>query len=155
MNPVRLLLLAAVFAAPLHAQECSGGGGGGVDATGNQCSDAAASRATARASGTVSYVQSAKMSGVEHRGAVAAIAPQPSAKLAATPARPILVAQGKSRFVKAAMSPYAPLHTSKIEGADASPCSGGADGGADATGNQCGAYTAAGPHLASTVSTKP
>lgn len=31
------LVLAAVLAGPLHAQVCSGGNDGGMDATGNQC----------------------------------------------------------------------------------------------------------------------
>jgi hypothetical protein len=37
-----MLWLAAVIAAPLHAQVCSGGADGGMDATGNQCNAAAA-----------------------------------------------------------------------------------------------------------------
>jgi hypothetical protein len=41
MNIVPTLYLAAVLAGPLHAQVCSGGAGGGIDATGNQCGDAA------------------------------------------------------------------------------------------------------------------
>ena len=38
---LRVLGLAAVlaFADPAHSQECSGGNGGGTDATGSQCSD--------------------------------------------------------------------------------------------------------------------
>jgi len=38
---LRALGLAAVvaFAGPAHSQECSGGSGGGTDATGNQCND--------------------------------------------------------------------------------------------------------------------
>src|SRR5512137_2182980 len=41
MNVVPTLYLAALLAGPLHAQVCSGGAGGGLDATGNQCGDAA------------------------------------------------------------------------------------------------------------------
>ncbi len=40
MNAIRKMLVAAAFAlaASAHAQECSGGADGGMDATGNQCS---------------------------------------------------------------------------------------------------------------------
>ncbi len=64
MNTARALYLIAAFtlASPVYAQECSGGSGGGVDATGNQCSDTA----TAAAYTTVSLPQpTAKMSGIE------------------------------------------------------------------------------------------
>jgi hypothetical protein len=36
------------------------------------------------------------------------------------------------------------VQTSKIEAADVSPCTGGPDGGMDATGNQCAQYSVAG-----------
>ena len=40
MNRVQMLSLslAVVLVGPVHAQSCSGGDGGGIDATGNQCS---------------------------------------------------------------------------------------------------------------------
>jgi len=40
MNAIRKMLVAATFAlaAAAHAQDCSGGADGGMDATGNQCS---------------------------------------------------------------------------------------------------------------------
>ena len=37
MKFVPTLILTAVLAGPVHAQVCSGGEGGGIDATGNQC----------------------------------------------------------------------------------------------------------------------
>ena len=46
MRTVRTLILAAMLAAlaaPLHAQQCSGGPDGGADATGNQCNFTAGS----------------------------------------------------------------------------------------------------------------
>ena len=36
------LIAAMFFSLPAHANDCSGGTGGGMDATGNQCNDAAA-----------------------------------------------------------------------------------------------------------------
>ena len=36
------LIAAMFFSLPAHAHDCSGGTGGGMDATGNQCNDAAA-----------------------------------------------------------------------------------------------------------------
>jgi len=39
MNTVPMFCLVAVFAGPLDAQVCSGGVGGGIDATGNQCAE--------------------------------------------------------------------------------------------------------------------
>jgi len=44
MNARLLIPLIAVtlFSLPAHALECSGGANGGMDATGNQCNDAAA-----------------------------------------------------------------------------------------------------------------
>jgi hypothetical protein len=153
MNRVLTLLVLAILAGPLHAQGCSGGGGGGVDATGNQCSDGPTSASYGSASDTASRAQSAKMSGSEHRGALLA-GPHPSAKLSATLAAPAAVAQGTGRFMKVAVSPHAPVHTSKIEEPDAPACSGGTDGGTDATGNQCGAFPVAGSHAAGVGATK-
>jgi hypothetical protein len=153
MTRALTLLLLAILAVPLHAQVCSGGSGGGVDATGNQCSDGATSASGAGASEPEFHLLSAKMSGSEHRGAAPA-GPQLSAKLSATLAAPAAVSQGKSRFIKVAASPHAPVHTSKIEEADAPACSGGADGGTDATGNQCGTYPAAGLHATGVGPTK-
>jgi hypothetical protein len=37
MNRIQMLSLAAMLAGPVHAQVCSGGHAGGMDATGNQC----------------------------------------------------------------------------------------------------------------------
>jgi hypothetical protein len=41
------LIAAAFFSLSAHAHDCSGGAGGGMDATGNQCNDAAAVATTA------------------------------------------------------------------------------------------------------------
>ena len=142
MNTVRALYLIAAFtlASPVYAQECSGGSGGGVDATGNQCSNTA----TAAAYTTVSLPQpTAKMSGIEQSKPTDATV-TPTAKMSAAPAKPTVVAQGASRFPKVVAPPVAPVRTAKIEAVDASPCAGGANGGMDATGNDCGGYPVAG-----------
>ena len=46
-------------------------------------------------------------------------------------------------MVRAAAPPSVPVKTAKIEIGSESPCSGGADGGMDVTGNQCGEAPAA------------
>jgi hypothetical protein len=58
--------------------------------------------------------------------------------MTAATAKPNVVAQGTSRFPKAVAPPVAPIKTSKIDSGDGSTCSGGANGGMDATGNECG-----------------
>lgn len=52
MNAIRTMLVAAAFAlaASAHAQDCSGGADGGMDATGNQCSRSNPSAVTAATS---------------------------------------------------------------------------------------------------------
>ena len=39
---IPVLAAATLFSLSAHAHDCSGGAGGGMDATGNQCNDAAA-----------------------------------------------------------------------------------------------------------------
>ena len=135
MNAIRMLCLIATvaFVSPVYAQECSGGYGGGTDATGNQCGNAAAEAYTA-----VSSPQpTAKMGRVEPSKPTEARTGS-TAKMSAALAKPTVVAQGASRFPKVVAPPVAPVKTSKIDVGDASPCSGGANGGMDATGNECG-----------------
>ena len=137
MNMFPMLCLVAVFAGPLHAQVCSGGAGGGIDANGNQCSEVAVVESYANGSDIVSPRPTAKMSGLQQSTA-ATTGTRPTAKLSGTPAASTVSAQGASRLAKAAPPPSAPVKTSKVETVDASsPCSGGANGGMDATGNQC------------------
>jgi hypothetical protein len=129
MTKVQLLSLslAAVLIGPVHAQSCSGGDGGGIDATGNQCNtpdDVAAS--AGRPSFWERYeapIPLAKMSGRSSAPAVA-VAPAGKTGRAAVPA---------STSVKAA----------KVQSGSEAPCSGGAYGGMDVSGNQCGEAPAA------------
>ena len=135
----RLLGLLAVLtsAGPAHAQGCSGGKGGGMDASGNQCSEPNAVGSYADVSDIALPLPAAKMSGIQQStGATAKT--RPTAKMAGSPAASAGSAQAVSRFAKAASPPSAPVKTSKIEAVDAgSSCSGGVNGGMDATGNQC------------------
>lgn len=116
------LSLAAILVGPIHAQSCSGGDGGGMDATGNQCNtpnDVAAS------AGHPTFweryeplIRWAKMSG-------------PSSA-------PTVVAAPAGRMGPVAVSANAPVRTAKVQNGSEAPCSGGAYGGMDVNGNQCG-----------------
>ena len=123
--------LLAVLAAPVHA-ECAGGVGGGIDATGNECSTYVAG------SGINSLAQSDKMSGV-HLSTLATAPLTRSAKMSDRSSTPAVVAAPAARMVRAAVpaSPP-PVKTVKIEIWSEATCSGGADGGMDVNGNQCG-----------------
>jgi len=153
MNIVPTLYLAVVLAGPLHAQVCSGGAGGGIDATGNQCGDAATIGLYANGSEIASPRLTGKMSGIQQSTATITDA-RPTAKMSGSSAISTVSAQGVSRFAKAAMPPSAPLKTSKIETVDASPCAGGPDGGMDATGNQCAEHPVAGMNPGNLVAAK-
>jgi hypothetical protein len=153
MNIVPTLYLAAVLAGPLHAQVCSGGAGGGIDATGNQCGDAATIGLYANGSANASLRPTAKMSGIQQSTAATADM-RPTAKMSGAPATSTVSAQAASRFARAAPPPSGPVKTSKIETVDASPCAGGPDGGMDATGNQCAEYPVAGMGRGNIVAAK-
>ncbi len=153
MNIVPTLYLAALLAGPLHAQVCSGGANGGIDATGNQCGDAATIELYSNGSEIVSPRLTSKMSGTQQSTA-APTDTRRTAKMIAAPAESSVSAHGVSRFAKAAMPPSAPVKTSKIETMDASPCAGGPDGGMDATGNQCAEYSVAGMSTGNIVAAK-
>jgi hypothetical protein len=154
MNIVPTLYLAAVLAGPVHAQVCSGGAAGGIDATGNQCGDAATIGLNTNGSDIASPRLTDKMSRILQSTA-ASTDTHPRAEMSGAPATLTVSAQGVSRFAnKAAPPPTVPVNTSKIQAADASPCAGGPDGGMDATGNQCAENPVAGMSLANTVAAK-
>ena len=139
MNKVQMLslLLAAVLAGPLHAQSCSGGDGGGIDATGNQCSTPNDVAASAAGSGVNLSAQADKMSGV-HVSIPAAAPLIRSAKMSGRSPTPTVVAVPTSRLVRAAVPASAPVKTVKVQNWAEASCSGGAYGGMDVNGNQCG-----------------
>lgn len=136
LNMLSTLFLAAVLAGPVHAQVCSGGNGGGVDATGNQCNAPNDVAAYTNGSGITSPAKAAKMSGVRPSG-FAVRPPVSPAKMSGALSTPTVVAQPASRLARAPTPPGAPVKTTKIDNASASPCSGGAYGGMDVNGNQC------------------
>jgi hypothetical protein len=127
-------ILSAVVCAAAPAQTCSGGAAGGADATGNQCSAPGVD------------VDAAPPVLALVRPPVAIPAPAPavarptgSRSAGALAQAPIAAAHGRGldRFPVKAKPPSEPLHTAKIEKPQDSECSGGAEGGMDATGNQC------------------
>jgi hypothetical protein len=136
VNKLSMFCLIAFFAAPAHAQVCSGGASGGMDATGNECSDTDTIRAYVDGSNIASSGPTAKMSGIE-RSMVVKVATRPSVKTSAVPAASRLSTYGVSRIAKAPPSPSEPVKTAKIDTSVSASCSGGGDGGMDATGNQC------------------
>jgi hypothetical protein len=142
MNIVPTLFLAAVLAGPAHAQVCSGGSGGGVDATGNQCNSPHDVAAYTTGSGSVPPARATKSGGV-HPSTLAVPPSIHPDKLSGPPSTPVVVAKSANRMASAAAPPSAPVKTAKIETGAMSPCSGGAEGGMDATGNQCGEPPAA------------
>jgi hypothetical protein len=111
MNIVQLTAFAVVLAcaAPAHAQVCSGGPDGGADATGNQCNTP---------------------------GDVAAISVPPGAAPPRSVPNPDRRQQHGPPVVRFHSS-WALAKASKHASGPPSACSGGVDGGMDATGNQC------------------
>ncbi len=134
---------------PSYAQTCSGGADGGVDATGNQCSDSSTIGAYTNTSEVALPRPSAKMGGAIKQTIAAPVVTRAEATMSTKPAKTSVSAQGAGRIAQTA-PPIAPVRTSKIETVDAS-CSGGADGGMDATGNQCAEH----PVAATTTSPPP
>jgi hypothetical protein len=130
-------LLAAVLVGPVHAQSCSDVDGGGIDATGNQCSTPNDAAASAAGSGVNSTAQADKMKGV--RASIPAVAPPTrSAKMSGRSSTPTVVAAPARRMVRAAVPASTPVKTAKVQNWSEAPCSGGAYGGMDVNGNQCG-----------------
>jgi hypothetical protein len=124
------LATAMVFSQFLHAQGCSGGADGGMDATGNQCSDPGSV-----ATYTTAYVAAptVELNGKDSSARIRPIAVRLS-KNSLPQFRATTLAMPASRTAAAvSASPIRP----KTDGASKATCSGGADGGMDATGNQC------------------
>ena len=90
-----------------HAETCSGGADGGMDATGNQCTSPGSALDSAQATLVL-------------------------ARIAATTSRPPVDRFARRADPSSEAAPGAPTEAS----GDAT-CSGGSDGGMDATGNQC------------------
>jgi hypothetical protein len=142
MMTLRIACFLSVFVcAAAHAQNCSGGSGGGIDATGNQCSVAGTD------------IDSAVRTAVLARPAVLIATPAPAR---ATPTgsratgtmapgpQTASVGQPVGRFPGNAKPPAEPVRTAKMGNAQEALCSGGPDGGMDAAGNQCNPADGAG-----------
>jgi hypothetical protein len=141
-------VLSALTCVAAHGQTCSGVDGG-MDATGNQCN--------ARGNDSNFAPPAAVMT---RPGAVPAAAPtrvhdmSTGSRSTGTPAlAPHVAAAGQptSRFPVIAQPPVASGHTAKSGSAQEAPCSGGMDGGMDATGNQCNPADLAGTVVVANV----
>ena len=142
MNRVRMfsLALAAVLAGPVHAQMCSGGNDGGIDATGNECnwsSEVAALTAGPATSPPAQVIQ---------LGRGLASAKHPAIRLTQMSGQrstPTAKAVPTSKKVRAAAPPDMPAKSAKTEIGSEAFCSGGASGGMDVNGAECGEASAA------------
>jgi hypothetical protein len=121
-------LLTAVLVGPVHAQGCSGGDGGGIDATGNQCS-------------TLNEVPAP----AEHASFWARY--EPLIKLVEKPSgrssAPMVATAPARTMRRAAVPASAPVMTTQVWNRAEETCSGGAYGGMDTNGSQCGEAPAA------------
>jgi hypothetical protein len=138
MNIGRTICLVVTLAAAgsLHAQNCSGGPDGGTDATGNQCSTPTDVAANTTGSGVAPSAQSSTTGGVQQLAPAAPLAVR-SAPMLDEVSKPAVTVAPVSRAEGGMVAAMAPASISRIEVASASQCSGGPDGGMDATGNQC------------------
>jgi len=132
------LLFVGIPAVGAYGQECSGGHVGGMDATGNQCSSPALD---GHESGIVALAQSPPSAiGARTTGE----GRLRTSRVAAPRNAPVLLATAKSpgwRFPGKVVPSGVRSHTAKITDLHETSCSGGADGGMDATGNQCALST--------------
>jgi len=133
MNIVYALGLATAIASSqsLHAQSCSGGADGGMDATGSQCNAHHTVVALATAPAAIPPVE---LSGANWSGRARPLAIRLS-KYSLPHFRPVTLATPARRSATAVV---APPTTVSSDGTPTATCSGGSgDGGRDATGNQC------------------
>ena len=127
------LATAIVFSQSLHAQSCSGGSDGGMDATGNQCN--APGSAVASTTGSVA-VRPFELREAAWSGRARPLAARPSkSSLPQFRSTALVLPVGRP----AVRSPVevSPPKTAKNTDTQESTCSGGNDGGMDASGNQC------------------
>jgi len=142
MNRVRMfsLSLAVVLAGPVHAQMCSGGNDGGIDATGNECnwpSEVAALITGPATSLPAQVIQLAR---------ALASAKAPASRLmpmSGQKSTPTAMAVPASRKLQAAAPLSVSAKTAKTAAGSEAFCSGGAGGGMDVNGAECGEASAA------------
>jgi hypothetical protein len=145
MNKVQMfsLSLAAVLAGPVHAQVCSGGNDGGMDATGNQCNTHNEVAAFATGSAIAPPTRITKMGSVRASASAAHPAIRFLAKTSSQNSAPTAMAVPASRKLQAAAPPSVSAKTAKTAAGSEAFCSGGAGGGMDVNGNECGEASAA------------
>ena len=129
MNKAQMfsLSLAAILAGPVHAQVCSGGKDGGADATGNQCN---------------TFNEVAALTTGPAITPPAQVTKPVTAHASGKKSTPTTIAVPASRQVRAAALPSASAKTAKIAIASEAFCSGGASGGMDVNGDECGGASA-------------
>ena len=143
MNRLRIAcFLSALVCAAAQAQECSGGPAGGVDATGNQCS--VPGQAVDSTLPAAVLTRSAPAVAVVPAVARATPARQSMARAAVPVPTAASVGGSPGRFTVSARPPAEPLRAARLESREGAVCSGGVDGGTDATGNQCNPTAVAG-----------
>jgi hypothetical protein len=138
MNKVRMfsLSLAAVLAGPVHAQGCSGGNDGGIDATGNQCNTLNEVAASATGSALTPPTQITQMGSVR-ASLSAARSVIRLAKTSGQDSAPTVRAVPASGKLQAAAPTSVSAKAAKTAAGSEAFCSGGAGGGMDVNGNQC------------------
>jgi hypothetical protein len=144
MNKIQMfsLSLAAVLAGPVHAQGCSGGNDGGMDATGNQCSTLIEVAALAAGSAIAPPTQITK-TGRVWASASAALPAVRLVKMSSQDSAPTARAVPASGKLRAAAPSSVPAKTAKTAAGSEAFCSGGAGGGMDLNGAECGEASAA------------
>jgi hypothetical protein len=143
-----LCFLSTFVCVAAHAQTCSGGAGGGSDATGNQCSAPGTGLDSVPSVAVIAHPAAATPTPMLAR----ASPPGRQSKGAAAPGPQIrAVSPPADRFPVIAKSPVQPVHSTKIANAEEAPCSGGTDGGTDATGNECNSAEPAGSMVLANV----
>ena len=142
MNRLQMfsLSLAAVMVGPVHAQMCSGGNNGGIDATGNECNWPSEVAALITGPATSLPAQ------VIQLGRALASAKASASRLMPTSGQkptPTSMAVPASRKLQAAAPPSVSAKTVKTAAGSEAFCSGGAGGGMDVNGAECGEASAA------------
>lgn len=127
---------AVVFSQFLHAQGCSGGVDGGMDATGNQCNGPVSETAYKTMSVAVRPVELHGAEGVEVAGRARPLAVRPSRSSPPAYRSTALAIPVRHFAALPATEPQSPK-SAKIAGSLVATCSGGGEGGMDASGNQC------------------
>ncbi len=146
MNKIQMfsLSLAAVLAGPVYAQGCSGGNDGGMDATGNQCSTltevAAFAAGSAIAPPTTQITKDGQRLGL---GLGSAPCDSFGEDVESRFGADCQGSAGKREASGCGAVRACPAKTAKTAAGSEAFCSGGAGGGMDLNGAECGEASAA------------